>query len=183
MHINEVDQLFSKLPKRGPCTNPVTGGGFIRGLDPVGPEKRIAQRALRAREWFAEHGPPDLPPLPLSLCERDVLKSGGPLLHYILSCYSRSVADLDYAIEEHPGFNDYAGGVMASDNAPPFVKKDEELRRRFPPRVLPGLGAGLFWIPKDGHPRPKRGVCGPKMGSKRRSIPRAANKGMVSCPR
>ena len=147
MHINEVDQLFSKLPKRGPCTNPVTGGGFIRGLDPVGPQKRIAQRALRAREWFAEHGPPDLQPLPLSALEISDLKSFPQARHYILSLYGRSVAARNYAIEVHPAFDEYARGVMASAYAPDFVKKDEEMQRRYPPCPLKWLEGGLYWRP------------------------------------
>jgi hypothetical protein len=36
---------------------------------------------------------------------------------------------------------------MASEYAPDFIKKDEELQRRFPPRPLAGLGPALVWEP------------------------------------
>jgi hypothetical protein len=48
---------------------------------------------------------------------------------------------------EHPVFEDYARGVMASELTPNFIKKDEELQQRFPPHELPGLGSGLCWEP------------------------------------
>jgi hypothetical protein len=36
---------------------------------------------------------------------------------------------------------------MASDEAPYFIKNNEELRRRFPPHALSGLEPGLVWKP------------------------------------
>jgi hypothetical protein len=40
---------------------------------------------------------------------------------------------------------------MASDYAPDFIKNDEELRKRFPPRALNGLGPALVWEPPALH--------------------------------
>src|SRR5262245_61579540 len=109
----EVDRLFDEAPDRfnSSRTNPVTGGRFVRGLDPIGPQKRIACRALEARERFAEDGPSDAPPLPLSYAERERLKTGG--LSHIVAWYARSLRCLEYDYDAHPSFEDYARGVMA----------------------------------------------------------------------
>jgi len=55
-----VDDLFAKSAARygQQCENPVTGGRYVGGLDPIEPQKRVAHFALIAREWFADHGPP-----------------------------------------------------------------------------------------------------------------------------
>ena len=76
----QVDRLFSEIKvKHGECCiNPVTGAGFVWGIDPIAEQKEDAIVALRAREWFAVNGPSDAPPLPLthadvrglSKCER-----------------------------------------------------------------------------------------------------------------
>ena len=51
----EVERLFNESPARygDHCTNPVTGQGYVRGVDPIAPQKEAAYRALLAREWFA----------------------------------------------------------------------------------------------------------------------------------
>jgi hypothetical protein len=36
---------------------------------------------------------------------------------------------------------------MDSRFAPDFIKEDDQLFRRYPPRALRGLGAGLYWDP------------------------------------
>ena len=103
-------------------------------------------RALAARIWFAKHGPPDLQPLPLGYDEREALKDGGA--RHILAWFARSLASLDYDFEMHPSFLNYARGVMTSPyTGVDCIKKNKELRKRFPPRLLPGLGPGLMWNP------------------------------------
>jgi hypothetical protein len=147
-----VDRLFSEInAKRGDqCVNPVTGGHFIWGDDPIAPQKSAAVKALRAREWFATNGPPGAPILPLSHRERENLKVGG--LSTVVALYARSLESRDYDTEEHPSFDDFACGVMASDfNGHLWMKEDVELRRRFPPRPLKGLGPGLMWLPPKEH--------------------------------
>ena len=78
----EVERLFGEISaKRGDlCENPVTGGEFVYGFDPIRLQKKIAYHALRAREDFALNGPADAPRLPLEHweCER-VRWSGRPL--------------------------------------------------------------------------------------------------------
>jgi hypothetical protein len=88
----------------------------------------LGRRALSARKWFDLYGPPDAPPLPLGYDEREALKRGG--LPTIVAWYACSLACLDYDVLEHPSFDDYGCGIMASDHAPEFIKEDEELRRR-----------------------------------------------------
>jgi hypothetical protein len=105
--------------------------------DPDGP---LAQNA---RKWFAKNGPPDLQPLPLGYTERERLKHGGA--DHILAWYARSLDGLYYDISVHPSFYDYACGLMASEFAPGFIKDDETLKKRFPPRDLAGLGPGFEW--------------------------------------
>jgi hypothetical protein len=138
-----VDELFSAHQHGGICQNPVTGGSYVHGEDPVEPQKMLARRALLAREWFAEYGPADVQPLPLSDGEREDLKRGG-ILH-ILAWYARSLEARDYNVQQHPSFEDYARGVMAS--APGFICNDERLRKRFPPRPLEWLNNAMVWEP------------------------------------
>jgi hypothetical protein len=139
-----VDRLYRELPgSTGErCEFPVIGGGFIKGEDSTVRERRLACLALAAREWFAKHGPPDAPPLPLSYDEREGLKRGD--LGHLVALYARSLAAQDYDVEKHPSFHDYACGVMASGLRP---SHNEELCERFPPRPLDGLDNGLYWSP------------------------------------
>ena len=101
--------------------------------------------AQAARKWFEINGPPDARLLPLGYAEREALKHGG--IDHIVAWYARSLACRNYAVEKHPSFDDYACGLMASEHTPYFIKKDDELLRRFPPRSLTGLGPGLVWEP------------------------------------
>jgi hypothetical protein len=103
------------------------------------------RKACAARKWFADNGPPDLQPLPLGYYERERLKHGGA--DHILAWFACSLDIRKYNVLEHPSFDDYARGVMASEFAPAFIKEDEELKKRFPPRHLDGLGPGLVWLP------------------------------------
>jgi hypothetical protein len=115
-------------------------------------QKRLGRRALAARKWFDLYGPPEARPLPLGYDEREALKRGG--LPTIVALYARSLEGRDYDLEEHPSFDDYACGVMASDQLScpgAHIQEDEELQRRFPPRQLKGLGPGLYWQPPAQH--------------------------------
>lgn len=112
---------------------------FVLENDPSGRE------ALSARKWFADNGPPDLQPLPLGYDERERLKHGGA--DHILAWFARSVEGENYNMLQHPSFEHYARGVMASEFAPDFIKNDEQLKKRFPPRELVGMGPALCWLP------------------------------------
>jgi len=113
-------------------------------------------RAKAARKWFADHGPADLQPLPFGYHERESLKVGEA--RHILAWYARSLASQDYDVHEHPSFYDYACGVMASEQTLDFIKNDPELRKRFPPLPLKGLGPALCWKPPEpaARVRPRR---------------------------
>ncbi len=100
-------------------------------------------RALAARRWFADNGPSDVQPLPLGYNERERLKHGG--VDHILAWYARSLDCRNYDVQDHPSFDDYACGVMASEHCPHFIKQDEELRRRFSPRPLAWLNNAMVW--------------------------------------
>ena len=142
---HRVEELFDNAFDRHAEVreNPVTGGTFIAGLDPIRPQMAKAQAALDACVWFATHKPDDAPELPLRQVDRESLKVEG--LPYIVSLFARSLADRDYRTEGHPKFDEYARGVMASDMTPEFIRKDPQLVRRYPPVPLRGMGPGLKW--------------------------------------
>jgi hypothetical protein len=142
-----VDQIFAAQAWKGGqyAFNLLDEGGFVYGGDPIAPQKERACRALLAREDWALNGPPDAPPFPVSYGERESLKVGG--LPHIVAWFARSLEGRHYNLREHPTFEPYARGVMVSEFAPDFIKNDEQLRRRFPPQVLNGLGPGLCWSP------------------------------------
>ena len=146
-----VEDLFAKNPGRygQQCVNPVTGGRYVYGGDPIEQQKAEARRALLARNRFAIVGPKDMQPLPISDEEIEDRKyawdSKQPALGYIGSCFGYSVRANGHDLKCHPSIEAFARGVMASEHAPDFVKKDEVLRKRYPPRPLRGLGSGLCW--------------------------------------
>jgi hypothetical protein len=85
----------------------------------------------------------------------------------LVALFARSWEARDYN-EEHPEFFDYACGIMASEYMGyPGIKEDEQLKKRFPPRPLNGLGPGLYWEPPELHAE--------TMASYRRSLARAAS--------
>jgi hypothetical protein len=145
-----VDQLFNKIKataKRGDlCQNPVTGGGFVWGLDPIALQKKEAVVALRAREWFAVNGPAGAPPLPLSDNEiEDYRNARG--LKGVIGFYARSLYVRDYDVRKHPAFEDFARGLMAINTGLWRIEKDPQLRMRFPPRPLAGMTPSAYWAP------------------------------------
>jgi hypothetical protein len=158
-----VEDLFAKNPGRygEVCENPVTGSRYVYCVDPIEQQKSAARDALRAREWFAIVGPKDMQPLPISDEEIEDRKyawdSKQPSHSFIASSFGDSLRANGHDLKSHPSFEDFACGVMASEHAPDFVKKDELLRKRYPPRHLPGLNAGHCWEPPAGqYDLPKR---------------------------
>jgi hypothetical protein len=110
-----VNRLFREIKaqaKRGElCQNPVTGGWFVWGLDPMALHKKEAVVALRAREWFAVHGPADAPPFPYEH-EIDSYRDARGLKG-VVGFYARSLSRLDHDFQKHPSFHDFARGLMA----------------------------------------------------------------------
>jgi len=146
----EVEQLFAEIKaKRGECcVNPITGGGFVMGLDPIAIQKKEAIVALLAREWFAVNGPSDAPPLPLYDVDsyRDARGLKG-----VVGFYARSLSRQRYDVCKHPSFDDFARGLMAlaKERGLWNLEKDETLIRRFPPRPLVGMMRSAFWAPPE----------------------------------
>jgi len=141
----QVERLFDQADDRYEKirTNPVTGTTWVPGIDPLAPQKRMARAALLAQEQFRGRGPAGIE-LPLSYEERERLRAEGSI-EYVMSCFARSVADNDFKLEGHPSFEEYARGFLASPNAPPSIKADVDLLKRYSPKPLAGLGAGLIW--------------------------------------
>jgi hypothetical protein len=149
-----VDRQFREInAQRGDyCENPVTGGHFIWGEDPIADQKKAAITALRARMWFAANGPSDAPRLPLS-CEdvEDYRQARG--LAGIVGFFARSLEANGYDIQRHPSFEDFARGLMACNSGAWQIEKDAEMRKRFPPRPLKGMNLDLCWEPPGKHKR------------------------------
>jgi hypothetical protein len=146
-----VDRLFSEIEAKHNeyCVNPVTGAGFVRGIDRISTQKKEAIAALRAREWFAVNGPSDAPQLPLSDSDiEDYRKARG--LMGIVGFYARSLFREGYggkSYDNHPSFDDFARGLMAINTGLWGIENDEVLKRRFPPRPLVGMTPGAYWAP------------------------------------
>src|SRR5258708_7047919 len=104
-----VDLQFGKIKaKHGECCdNPVTGGGFVWGVDPIATRKKEAVAALRAQEWFAVDGPTDAPPLPLTHADIEDYRNARGLTG-VVGFYARSLCRQGYDVRKHPSFEDFA---------------------------------------------------------------------------
>lgn len=110
--------------------------------------KYLVRTALQARRWFAKHGPPWAQPLPLSDLERigffmDDDNAALPLA----AMYSLSLQARDFDCLSHPQLFDYCRGVMASEHAQDYLRKDSALLAEFPPKELAGLDERCRWRP------------------------------------
>jgi hypothetical protein len=147
----EVDRRFSEvIANPGDiCRLPITGAAIVWGVDPIAPQKEYAIIALLAREWFAVNGPPDAPPLPLY--DFDSYRSARGLKG-VVGFYARSLSRQGYGRQSydvcnHPSFDDFACGLMAINTGLWGIEKDENLKKRFPPRPLAGMTDSAFWAP------------------------------------
>ena len=140
-YVSAVERLFAEAPDRFEelRRNLVTDRCFHGRLDSIREQKRAACRVLRALDWFAQTGPRDAQPLPLSYDEREDLKRGGLPLQYIVAWFARSLAYRDYAFEGHPSLERYACGVLASPHAPDLPAPAAT------PRTLAIVGCGMRW--------------------------------------
>jgi hypothetical protein len=160
----EVERLFKENPLWGDDVhgnpviyrNPVTGGLYIKGIDPIEQQKEEARRPLLAREWFRIHGPADAQPLPAFYTDR----TAHDLLTYVVRLYGRSLAGRDYDVSEHPPFADYVRGVLWESELPDGgfwdisgypIEEVRALKKRYPPRMLKGMGPGACWEPPKVH--------------------------------
>lgn len=156
-----VDSLFKANEARHgkACEWPVIGGGYVSGYDPIEEMREMAVSALLASEWFARNGPPDAPPLPLGYDERERLKGGRGLLAYILALFARSLEGRHYNVKEHPPLADYVSGVLWEaervdskiGRLPNYPDELAELKKRYPPAMLAGIGPPFCWLPPELH--------------------------------
>jgi hypothetical protein len=89
-----------------------------------------------AQRFLYHMGPRDAPRLPLSNLQYKELMWSGVGIKQITAWYARSLAIFEYKVFDHPDFERFGSGVMASSFTPPLL-----------PRVLRGLGPGLIWSP------------------------------------
>jgi hypothetical protein len=108
---------------------------------------KLRKEARLAQHWVHYMGPRDAPLLPLSNLKYQQLMWSGGGIKQIMAWYARSLAVFGYKVFDHPDFETFGSGVMASPFAPHHILNDPALQRRFPPRALAGLGAGLIWSP------------------------------------
>jgi hypothetical protein len=107
-------------------------------------DARFAQR-------FLHHmGPRDAPRLPLSNLQYKELMWSGVGIKQITAWYARSLALFGYEVFDHPDFERFGSGVMASPFAPRHILDDVNLQMRFWPRPLKGLGPELIWSSASG---------------------------------
>jgi hypothetical protein len=109
----DVERLFGEISaKRGDlCENPVTGGEFVYGFDPIEQQKETAYTRLRAQQYFVLNGPPDAPLIPTEDYERSRAKDAAGLLGFISAQYIWSLEDQD-DLKLHPSFADFASGLL-----------------------------------------------------------------------
>ena len=166
----DVERLFKEDHLWGgkAYRNPVTDTLYIKVPREVKREKAEARQALLAREWFRIHGPHDAQPLPVSPCERCKSHS---LIAYITTLYARSLRGRDNDVIEHPPFADYVRGLLWEGELPEGgfwdisgypIEEVCALKKRYPPRMLKGMGPGGRWEPPNEHAKTmddRRRVC------------------------
>jgi len=142
----DVRRMFAHAPDHGARirTNPVTGGEWMPGLDSTEFQIRKAYRALQAQTACAQTGLTGKYKLPLTYAEREKLKSQGGMA-YGVSLFARSLAEKDYRLSNHPSFDVYMWGLLATPLGPRLIADDPTLADRFPPAPMVGLDqAGQF---------------------------------------
>jgi hypothetical protein len=109
----EVERMFAKISARrgDPCINPVTGGEFVYGSDPIKKQKDAAYKRLLVREYLALNGPPDAPRMPTDERDRGRAKYAGGLLGFITAQFLWSLEN-QHDLTVHPSFADFASGLL-----------------------------------------------------------------------
>jgi hypothetical protein len=119
-------------------------GDFDIDLDALRSKRRGEARF--AQRWFHHMGPRDAPLLPLSNVQYYERMQGSGI-EQITALYARSLALFGYKVFHHPDIEVFGSGVMASPFAPRHILDDVDLKLRFWPCVLTGLGPNLIWSP------------------------------------
>jgi hypothetical protein len=151
---DKIDALFLevRLQPNGRCENSITGGWFMKGEsgeDSIPYQKRAAEKALLAQEWFAVHGPRNAPPIPLIPWEWDRMRYGGTGgLPVLVGFYARSLSFRNWGVHDHPPFKNFACGLMVSPDIRTRAGEDPLVVRRYPSRPLTGMTPGAYWAPR-----------------------------------
>ena len=151
---DKVEAIFQDVlsqPDGQVCENPVTGGRFLKGEtgeDSIAYQKRTAEKALLAQEWFAVHGPRNAPPLPVSAQAWEEMRSELGL-NCLVGFFARSLAVRDWEVHNHPSFEDFARGLMAIDTGLWDLQNraGPDLLKKYPPQPLVGMTPGTYWAP------------------------------------
>ena len=159
----EVERLFGDISaKRGDlCTNPVTGGDFVYGFDPIKQQKDMAYKRLLAREYGALNSPPDAPLIPTDDYGASRAKYAAGLLGFITVQFIWSLEN-QHDLTVHPPFAEFASGLLWQHREEvegcslPYFPPEQfaKLQRRYPPRKLEGLD-GFDWRPPRGQKQQK----------------------------
>jgi hypothetical protein len=149
---DKVNALFQDVlsqPDGRGCENPVIGGRFLKGEtgeDSIAYQKRAAERALLAQEWFAVYGPRNAPLLPLLPWDWDRMRYGGTGgLETLVGFYARSLSFRDWRVHDHHSFEDFARGLMVFPDIRAGL--DPLVVKKYPPLALVGMSDGAFWEP------------------------------------
>ena len=144
----EVERMFGEISAtRGDlCVNPVTGGDFVYGFDPIKKQKEAAYTRILVREYFVLNGPADAPLIPTDERDRGHAKYAAGLLGFITAQFIWSMESQN-DLKVHPPFADFAAGMLwQHDNnvdgcSLPYFPAEQfaKLKGRFPPRKLEGL--------------------------------------------
>jgi hypothetical protein len=154
----KVDALFRDVLSEANgqvSTNPVTGGRFLKGEtgeDSIAHQKRDAERALLAQEWFALHGPTNAPALPVAHTGwEDMRHDHECALKPLIGFYARSLSFRDWQVQNHPSFEDFARGLLANNNGLWDLRQrvGPAILKRYPPRALAGMAPGGYWAPPN----------------------------------
>jgi hypothetical protein len=116
--------------------------GYMQLLD-------LAERAMRARNWFARHCACRFQPLPLvHYDEQEHILCSGDLHRHLVVYYSYSLRGQGFDYIKHPGFYEYGRGLLCDPACPGDLQNNRELMLDFPPKMLPGI-AGIYWNPPE----------------------------------
>jgi hypothetical protein len=152
---DRVDELFRQvlLQPNGQCENPITGGRFMKGEtgeDSIAYQKRAAEKALLAQEWFAVYGPRNAPPLPVTARGWEGMRHEFGL-NPLIGFYARSLVIRNWEVHDHPSFTNFARGLLAIDTGHWILPQrvGPSVLKRYPPCALAGMTPGAYWAPPD----------------------------------
>jgi len=139
-----VETIHNSINKNAKFqTNPITGGGWVLGVDPIHDQVLQGMRALIGKQVFEPDLPNECKVLPLSRFDREQIKWETPH-SYLVSSFASSLHSCDYNLK-HPIFPEYASAACRSPYAPDLIL-NLRLQSRYATQTDIKLGPGLCWI-------------------------------------